>query len=229
MDIFNDDVEVTVPEKPFEALVGDGKKYSDPDALAKALFHQNAHIARIQDENATFRTELAAAKRIEEMFKELKANGQSTQTSEREEAEVGENVDINKLVQDALATERAKDRFADNFNKANTALQDMYGEKAKAEVQKVADELGYTMDEMKSLAGKNPKAFLKYFAPSAPAPQDFGSAPPRGQRVPSAPVTDGSRKSYWDSLFKTDRKAWESRAWERHQAAMKAGESFFDN
>ena len=57
-DLLNENRTTPNLDNPFEALVGEGKKYKTQDDLAKSVLHKESHIQRIERENAELREAL---------------------------------------------------------------------------------------------------------------------------------------------------------------------------
>ena len=68
MDVFSEQGNDTIPENALETLVGDGKQYKDGNVLAKSHIEANNFIKKLQVENAQLRTEVGAAKKLEDFF-----------------------------------------------------------------------------------------------------------------------------------------------------------------
>ena len=55
-------------ENPLETLVGEGKKFKDADALARAAIEKDRFILQLQAENAQMRTSLKGEQKIDEFL-----------------------------------------------------------------------------------------------------------------------------------------------------------------
>ena len=166
MDLFNSN---TADQVKLEDLVGEGKKYKDVNELAKAKAHADAHIARLEAENAQKAKELETRITVEDALKKLQvapANGgtndntnhQATQTQTSEKANLTLE-DIDKLLEEK---ERAKARNL-NLNNVNAALLKYAGsaDKAKEFLAAKAAETNISVNRLKEIGEESPAALLK--------------------------------------------------------------------
>lgn len=246
-----DDVEIPQdtpdPEKKYlDELVGDGKKYKDPEALAKAAVHKDEHIAQVERENQRMReqiAELAAEKRANERFDEIRdlltnrpadtPNNAPTQDRERVESAPIKEEDIEKI----LDKREAARRKADNIKAVKGKLVEVYGRDFTEKVKEAANHLNVGTDFLDNVAAQNPQAFYKLIGLEDKAPAHVqagpdGVPPPRNRLSPDAfkPRT-GSMKNwdYYETMRRSDPVRYASREiqWEMDREAVKQGEAFY--
>lgn len=200
-DIFTAPV-VTAPETPVEDVVtladfvGEGKKYKDNDAVAKAILHKDATIIQREKELAGLRAELAARNRLEEIADRLSKAPEPlpptvTTTDEQGLTKTGMTPeDIAKLVAATVAQERTKDVKAQNQRLVVATLQEKLGDNYPEKLRQTLASIGLTEAEANEVAAKNPKAFFAMVGVNdAPQPAvktgDTPFAPPRTTASPS--------------------------------------------
>jgi hypothetical protein len=245
--------DVTIPENKapdpekvtLDALVGEGKKYKDPDAIANAVVHKDNHIAQLERETARMReqiAELAAERRANERFDEIRdlltnrtaetPNNDPTQERERVESAPIKEEDIEKI----LDKREAVRRKTDNIKTVKNKLVEVYGRDFTEKVKEAATNLNVGTDFLDSVAAQNPQAFYKLIGledePAEPQRAPDGSPPPRNRLSPDVfrPVT-GSQKNwdYYETMRRSDPVRYASREtqWEMDREAVKQGEAFY--
>lgn len=170
-------------------LVGEGKKFKDIQALARAKAESDAFIERLKAENAEMRASLRGEAKLDEFFDKLKniqnhsGNGSTsntmsdepaTQKNSNNESKPALSVDdVNAL----LEQREQKRQEALNLEFAKTKLREAFGANAGSVLKTKAGELGMTEDQLDAMARTQPKAFLrlveadKVSAPNSAAPR----------------------------------------------------------
>lgn len=150
---------------PLEELVGEGKKFKSVEDLAKGKLESDKFIEHLTKEQEQLRQDLEKYKGLEEKVEGLlKAQPPATPSTPATEQPTGQvdAPDINKLIEQQLS-EREKAQLAnDNFQKSQTAVLEAHGgdtAKAKAAIQKRAQELGVTPEYLGEQARQSPTAF----------------------------------------------------------------------
>lgn len=233
-DLFNEDADVT---PKFEDLVGAGKKYADPDAVAKKIVHADKHISNLETEMAELRAELQAKLSLEQMLDKLQKAPASTEqvpdTNRQEPGSPTNQIDLAAEVQKLLKAEKDKDKRESNLTNVCKELKDRFGADYNAKLVAIAEALDVTTKFLTDMATTTPQGFLKLIDSvakpdnnkplNAPAPQfDLG-------RINQNQSTKG--KSYYDNIRKTDLNAYFSRKvqTEMHDEAMRQGSAFFNS
>lgn len=253
--------DVTIPDNTpdpetitLDALVGEGKKYKDPDTLAKAAVHKDGHISQLERENARMReliSQLDAEKRANDRLGEIKdllvsraaetpSNGL---TQDREKVD-GAPITEDKIEQIIAAREAKRDAEqkarvqAQNIKTVKEKLVQVYGRDFTEKVKQAAATLNVGTEFLDSVAGQNPQAFYKLIgledkpAEHARSLPD-GTPPPRNRLSPDAfkPVI-GSQKNwdYYEAMRRSDPSRYASREiqWEMDREAIKQGPAFYD-
>lgn len=150
-----------------DTLVGEGRKYADPNQLAKAYAHADQRIAELEREKAELKV---TADLLEAQRSEPPVNrGQDNQNRQENKPDPDpspkgekQEVDLSKLVKEEMEARDAQNTFTSNVDKAANRLTNHYGtpEKANEAVRKRAQELGVSTDWLLDAAGKSPAAFF---------------------------------------------------------------------
>lgn len=170
------DVETVNTGSAFEALVGDGKKFKDNEALARSALEKDRFIAQLQQEARGRQAELERlAKsndtntRLEEIMTRLSTNPSLARNEETPSATPAvptvTEADIQSIVARTLAAEAEKSRGNQNAMTVVGELKKLYGNDYAPRLEQRTAELGMTKDEMNTLAARSPAAFLALVSP----------------------------------------------------------------
>lgn len=180
--LFSGEVTPTPEDKPntinlpdnVKDLIGEGKKYSTVEKALEALGHSQAHISKIETENAQLRTVAEKAVDTEKLYETvqelLKAQEGKTPNAAPVDASSIESLLDRKL------TEREQRNLENaNADTVKQALVTKFGDKETAQkmFDEKAKELGIGVGFLTDLAKKSPKAVLEYFGvknAGSPAP-----------------------------------------------------------
>ena len=151
----------TVPEIPPELteFVGVGKKYSSLADAHKAFPHAQQHISTLEAENARIKAELEKRKTAEELLNDIQ-NG-LTRTTETPAAPVYNPADISQLVRTEMERKSLEDNARVNQSNVASEFTKKFGDKAEAEYDRIAAELGVPVASLNQLAATSPKAVFK--------------------------------------------------------------------
>lgn len=241
--VSNNDDTITVDQ-----LVGDDKQYSTVDELAKAKRHADqfieqlkSELSSIRDENKTLRDEANTRERLEEILDQLNSRNQSQYDEDLD----GDNqnppprssqpdTNIDSLIE-AKLTQLERERTANqNRSEAIKKLKEAFGNDYKSRLEQRTEELGLTKEEMNSLAGRSPTAFLELVAPKGLSnTDDRPVSVPRSSVNPGRPNSDpqAGTAEFYKNLKKNDPdKYWSPKVQNQlHKDAIRAaneGRSF---
>lgn len=198
-DILN--IEPVDPSKDYLTdLVGEGKKYKDPAALARSRVEADRHIQRLEAEQKAMRTDLNSRLALEELVTKLSSfrapdpagnsgddNKQDTGTSALTADDLARIVD--ERVRSISDTERAKSNMAQVKN----TLRQEWGDGFVDKMKQKAVELGVGESFLNDLAVKQPNAFLKLMDVGAGKP-DTKTAPNTGTPFTGSSVDASKRQ-----------------------------------
>lgn len=232
-DIFNEEAPEAVVK--FEDLVGAGKKYADPDAVAKKIVHADKHITNLETEMADLRAELQARTTLEAMMNKLQAPTATERLPDTNRQEPGSDtntpqVDLATEVQKLLKQEKDKDRREANVAKVRDELKTRFGADYNTKLQAIAEALDVTPKFLSDMGATSPAGFLKLVDSVAkPDANAVGLPSPVLDLGRNNLNTNAKNKAYFDNIRKTDLNAYFSRRvqTEMHEQAMKLGPSFY--
>lgn len=243
-DLFEDqdDSPAIDPNKDyFSELVGEGKKYKDTAALARAVLEKDSFIDKLKGETSGLREELNTRLKLEEAIDRI-ASSQASPSSEHTNApeqDQGQPAinpdDIVQKVRDSLTADQKKDQRAKNTAAVEAKLQEAFGPTFRRTIKEQARKLGIGEEFARNLAAEQPNAFLKLFDVK-PQPEFNSTA----QHIPQSQVNSEAlgfrpdagtkRQSFYEAMRKSDPKSyWSVRVQnDMHREAQKQGPSFFD-
>ena len=223
------------PEKDYFAeLVGEGKRYKDERALARARLEADRHLARIEQENAGLRQELQNRMKLEDIVDTLsKPRTDPVQTPDPVVTpEPPKQFDIEALLEQKL-TEREKQKKRDeNFAAVQTAMARAFGPNYVEVLKQKAQEMGTSPQRFNELALTEPEFLLKLVgAENTPAPRgnDLFTPPPASHAPGFKPANTERNKAYYDKIKKDNPVLYWSKETQMamHKDADKLGERFF--
>lgn len=142
---------------PFNQLVGEGKKFSTPQDLAKGKLEADNYIEQLKREAAELRDELGKRPSKEEMLDIVKAaQNESGNTKPGLDEEAVKSM-INSQVQELSEAEKRKA----NSTKAISTMVEKFGDKAAEVTAAKARELNVSVDYLKNMAETSPALFLQ--------------------------------------------------------------------
>lgn len=229
-DIFNNE---TIVAPTLSAFVGEGKKYVDNDAVAKALVEKDAFITRLLEEKRRVEADLQSAtntKAFEDRMAALEAA--QTQRAEPPVREVAPPVpvDIEAVVQKALLDKENENLRTRNLMSVKDKLTEIYGEEYPNRVKARAAELNISMDRLNVMAAETPSAFYALLGlGNAKAVGDV--APPATRQNAAATFTPSSgvkNNAYYQNMRKTNPTLYHSPAiqMEEYNELKRQGDAF---
>lgn len=193
-----------------DTFVGEGKKYADNDAVAKALVEKDNFITRLQEEARRKEEDLRTALNVQAFEDRMKAL-EAAQLTERTEPPVREvtapvtPVDMEATVQKVLAERERANTRSRNLIDVRDKLVSVYGEDFPSRVKARAAEIGMTLEKLNEMAAETPSAFYALIGMNAPRAAD-NVTPPATQRNSAATQTVSGVKNnaYYTNLRKTN-------------------------
>lgn len=227
-----------------EEYVGEGKKFKDPEDLAKGKAHSDAFIYRLQKEAEELRKELNTRIKLEEFMDRMNSQNtdgahQATQTAGTGDQANGtaSNAtspdDIERLIEQRLAQIEAEKQQKQNLDIARAKLQEVYGESYQTALEARTAELGLTKEFVANLAKTQPKALFALLGVDNQQKRDESIFTPRGSVNTSglANTNQSSEKNwaYYEKVRKQNPAAYFSVQVqnEMHKQAAKLGERFY--
>jgi hypothetical protein len=226
-------------------LVGEGKRYDSPEAVARAKIFQDAHIKQIEAENAKLREDYSRARdenvskaKLEDLLDQIQGNRQQTPQEQKPNIQGDKPIDykqIESLIENKLRTERLTQTYNQNLETVKNKLVERFGANYTDTYKQQIEQLDLTKEEADDLARRKPSTFLKMLGIDQPRqPQQQYTPPPRNQtQNPQNPLPSPPEKRTWawyENLRKTNKNAYlDSKTQvQMLQDRMELGESFND-
>jgi hypothetical protein len=147
----------------FEEIVGDGKKFKTPEALAAAKLEADRTIAARNEELERHREEIRRQAAEIELLKRPREPLAQEPPKAADRPVVDEpNIDLASRIREELRQAQEEDVQAQNIRSVANRLTEVYGspDKAREVVVAKAEELGLSVEFLQSVASKSPKAFF---------------------------------------------------------------------
>jgi hypothetical protein len=196
------ETELDIQDPKFDDLVGEGKRYKDPDILARSVVEKDRHISRVEAENRAMREELAAKVKMEDFMDRM--NTITTRPAEKEDTkpQVTEGQDIDAVLDQKLKQFEARQQLQKNLDFVRTELERQMGKGYKQRLRAFAENLGLDDNFVNTMAAERPQAFLKMVGA---VKEESLLTPPTGSSRPTTSAGSGVRnKKYYDDLRKKD-------------------------
>lgn len=236
-----------------ERLVGDGKKFKDPEALARGKWESDNFVAQMQREAQLLREELARKDQelqtrisIEEALAKITSHEQAPPTQNNQDTmSQGQNAQsernsgltqeqLDELLERKLNQRQAVSIAERNIDEAKQAISRTWGNNAQEKLLSALNELGMSKEEADLLASRNPKAFLRAIGANVDSNNtntqaNTNHAPPRTQVNTQVRQSSGNKDAaYYAQMAKTDMQKYLSKETqlEMYRAAMANPEAF---
>lgn len=224
------------PEVKFEDLVGEGKKYADNNAAAKAIAEKDAFIARLLEEARRKEADLQAALNTKAFEDRMTALEQAQLAEHREPpqreattAPTTPQLDVEDVVQKAIEAREQANSRSRNLIAVKDKLTEVYGAEFPNRVKARAAELNISMDKLNAMAAETPQAFFALIGLNEQRPVD-NTAPPatRHNSAAFAPEVGKKNNAYYQNLRKTNPALYWTPAvqMEEYQELKRQGEQF---
>ena len=211
------DINTSAPQgTSLDQLVGEGKKFTDTEALAKGKFESDLFIKQLQEENATLRTQTEKASTVDEVLAQIKAMNvpveQVMQPSVETPSVPVAPVDMNKTIREELLLLNVETTREQNKKTALDQLASIVGtDNVAYAIKSKAEELGCHPEFLQTAAEQSSEAFLTYFRnPGDPAPRPTSQGMNTQGFGNSGVDPSTARMAELNALRKTDKKAFHS-------------------
>jgi hypothetical protein len=219
----------------FDDLVGEGKKFRDPDAVAKKVVHADQHIERLEKEMAELRAELQARTSVEEMLNKIQRpqtpNDTTREMSDTTRQETGsKQIDLAEEVQKLVRAEKEKERAETNIEKVRAELKNRFGADYNQKLESIASALEVSKEFLVSMAKSSPSGFLKLIDSVAKPDNTRPLTPPASNVDPFKQAPVGVKDyNYYRELRQKDPNLYFSKKIqnEMHAEALRQGPSFY--
>lgn len=239
-ELFSDDV-IVDPDKDYLAeLVGEGKKFADAKALARAKAESDAFISRLEQENAGLREEVTKRLSLEDAVRKITEKRPTTDLPEGDTEGNADRVSkeqiaelVSQKVNEALSQTTAKQSKEKNLEEVVTKLREKFGDNFQRTVEAKRQQLGLGKDFLAGLAETQPKAFLALVGATETRATETSVLPSEGINTSGLPRESSSergKKFYDDLRNKNPKEYWSPRVQnEMHAQAKKLGIQRFNS
>lgn len=231
-DVFNNDDSDTTRqeqiEKYFDHLVGEGKKFKDPEELAKGKWESDNYITTLEKQLDTLRVELDKRETADEIADRIRSQlADRTPSNSQANQRGGENgdddddlnktnkgfdglskEDLIKLLDERLEQKDKLTKAQRNRQEVTKVLEERVGATAKKFLQDKAVELGVSLEYLQQQAEVSPKAFYNLVGLNQQSTQQRGFSPPSSS-VNTATLDTGTQvrnNAYYEKMFKENPK-----------------------
>lgn len=218
-----DQPKVETPNEPSEllgSLVGEGKKFKDAEALAKAKLESDRFIEQIKSENAGLRKELEERTKISQALDEIKKRAEQGNQPHDKPAAIDPN-EIKDLVKNTLNETVRENTAKQNVLEAERHVIEKLGSKDAALkfITEKARDLGVSGDWLMGVAASNPKALYSVLGldgtakqqPTSPVSPNNPVNTAKKEFVPNGAGPKAGTKEYYDDMRRKEpNKYWSS-------------------
>lgn len=201
-----------------EELVGEGKKFSSPEDLAKGKAFADQHISvlesrfdELRNDYNQLRHDYTSRASLEEMIDELRKQQLASRDENQDSNEVNNEPrfnpdEVKSLISEEVNRLRTSEKEAENFNKVENKLKERFGKDYKRILNEKAASLGLGEDFVNNLAKSNPTVFYKTFdLDNTTSPNSFQTPPHSTSRSDSfAPTNEKRTWAWYQELKKKD-------------------------
>jgi hypothetical protein len=209
--LFSDVPEIDPSKNYFEELVGEGKKFSTPEELARGKAESDAYIARIEDEQRRLREELATRISLQDFQDKLEKRLNESRPEPQIQGEPNEDMsalkpeDVERLVQQKIAETKQRDAAEQNLSVVEAKLLEAYGPNYSQHLKRQVKELNMTENGFLNMAAANPKASLRLLGLDGERKQtNMFETPPRSQSTFAPSSGEKRGDSYYEKIRKED-------------------------
>jgi hypothetical protein len=205
--INNDDDQIVIDEnkKYFDDLVGEGRKFKDPEQLARGKWHADKTIELMEKRMDALRAEYqkereqnltrAQLEEVIEKFSKQPLASNANPIVNEDRTPVFDPNQLETLVASNYEKMREKERQDQNYRMVQEKAMTRFGANYKQSLAETMNDLGLSPADVETMARNNPKVFIKTFGLDALPPAQNFQAPPRSGFTPFQP-TGGAHKSW---------------------------------
>jgi hypothetical protein len=234
-DIFTPvEIQTNEIDNPLEYLVGEGKKFADVAALAKAKLESDSFIDQLKREAAELRQEVSSKATMDEIMTQIRqlapkpVEGQPPETP----AVPSQNQDdLETVVARLLEQRKNEDRVSHNRSSVEAKIAEKWGADAQIQMNKKAKELGVELSYLQKIATESPSAFFRLVGLDQSPVQAQPVIAPRSGMAPPQTQGEGVRNDkYWQALKARNPNEYFSKKSmdQRYKDAMAQGASFYE-
>lgn len=197
----NEDV---IPEgtNPLEYLVGEGKKFDSPEALAKGKIEADKFIEDLKRQNAELREDMEKSAKLDELMELVRNQSKAPEQPNTSKVDPNDTSsdqmtpeELKAMIENHVSERDRKTTEARNLAEADKVLREKFGDSAGNILNTRAKELGMSVDAMKEMASKTPKAFLRLVGVDTNKPVTPGGIIGNSQRSEGGSITNANTRN----------------------------------
>lgn len=196
-----------------------GEQWKDPEVIAKGYVNAQEYIKDLERQTEELREDLTKNEYSKTLLDELRSKATETSTSAPETKDGSANeidtkssssdIDLESLINEALTKREAENSTAQNHRTVDTELVKLFGTDHEKVVLEKGSELGMSREELKSLAGRSPSAFLTLMG--QPAQKETNQSTQSSVNTENFTKQGGIRNwDYYAEMRKADPKRYHS-------------------
>lgn len=191
----------------FDTLVGEGKKFSNKESLAKGKVEADKHVDHLEEQIKELREELSKRDTAKEIAEQLRNERQleSTPAPGNTPPNLTEE-EVAGIVRNTMTDLESSRTIRENVLEAQKLFHAMHGDKTDEVLGAKAVELGMTKEQLGDIAGKSPTAFAKMVGLDQKSEVSHDQSPMEGdQNIEALAIHNDSNtlkegsKAYWNA------------------------------
>lgn len=205
-DIFTPvELETQEIDNPLEALVGEGKKFADANALAKAKLESDNFIKQLEREAAELRKEVSSKATMDEIMTQIRQLAPKTVDDRQPPAPVTPSAhtpdELETVVARLLEQRKNEDKVSHNRSSVEAKIAEKWGADAQIQMNKKAKELGVELSYLQKVALESPSAFFRLVGLDSTTIQAGPVVAPRsGMNSPQHQDPTVRDEKYWEGM-----------------------------
>ncbi len=193
-------------------LVGEGKKFKDPQSLAKGKAESDAYIALLLKQKDELVKELNTRTSLDGFLDKMKSQREAPAVVDTPVTEVAQLDDatLEQKLADLLSKREAQKTSETNAERVKRVLLDQFGDKAQVLINNKARELGMSTQDLKSLATRSPSAFFTLVGVQENQERQAAGSPVARPSVNSfaTPVSQVKNRAFYEKMKRDDPKKY---------------------
>lgn len=205
-----DDTQLDPEKKYLEELVGDGKKFKDPEALAKGKYVADKYIDTLTtrfDEMRTdyekLREESVTRAKLEELIDQLEVRQRETDHADNQNVRKVEDkpqidpAQIESLIMNKIKEIESSKTSEQNFQVVQAKIKETLGPNFQAALKDRIENAGLEVSYIDELARKSPTAAIKLLGLEPTQHNETFRSPPSTSQRNDSFSPQGSKKRTW--------------------------------
>ena len=229
------------PDKDYYTeLVGEGRKFKDEKALARAkaesdefIKMKNKQFDQLSQDYLRLKADYDATAKLEEMLDKVRSSENREELPPNANKPGMDTSELKQFFKSELSSYEREKRSEENVKKARELARETLGSNWQSTLKNKMDDLELSEDETMAMMARSPKAFATAFGLQTKPQQQSFQAPPVSSGRPEFKPSGSNKErtwSYYQDLKKTNPQAWldPKIQTQMYQDAQRLGETFAD-